>query len=327
MNRTLPGLLFIALAACAPPSASPAAEQSGRPSIRQIQIAPDVGLEVVDWGGEGQPLVLLAGLGNTAHVFEDFASHFVDRFHIYGITRRGFGASATAPPPTSIDTLVADIVAVLDTLNLDSVVLAGHSIAGEELTLFGEKHGDRCAALVYVDAAFDRTAIGALFQKHPIPPPPPMQTADSASVDAVRAYWARIHGSPFPISEIQASKRFANDGRFSGDVTPDSLTGRVMAGARKPNYSIVECPSLAVYAIPNSTVDALPYYNALDPAGRRTADELFTVWKPLTDSARRAFNQNPRNRSIQFPGATHYLFLQHPAAVADSIRAFLAGLK
>src|SRR5258708_5929264 len=33
----------------------------------------DVKLEVVDWGGPGRPLVMLAGLGNTAHTFEKFA--------------------------------------------------------------------------------------------------------------------------------------------------------------------------------------------------------------------------------------------------------------
>ena len=30
-------------------------------------------LEVLDWGGAGRPLVLLAGAGNTAHVFDEFA--------------------------------------------------------------------------------------------------------------------------------------------------------------------------------------------------------------------------------------------------------------
>ena len=32
-----------------------------------IGVAPDVTLEVLDWGGSGPSLVFLAGLGNTAH--------------------------------------------------------------------------------------------------------------------------------------------------------------------------------------------------------------------------------------------------------------------
>ena len=70
----------------------------------------------MDWGGRGPPLVFLAGLGDAAHVFDGFAPQFSDSFHVVGITRRGFGASAGAPPPGDLDTLVGDITAILDTL-------------------------------------------------------------------------------------------------------------------------------------------------------------------------------------------------------------------
>ena len=55
-------------------------------------------LEVLDWGGSGRGLVLLAGLGSTAHVYDDFAPKLTSEYHVYGITRRGFGASS-APTP------------------------------------------------------------------------------------------------------------------------------------------------------------------------------------------------------------------------------------
>jgi hypothetical protein len=38
-----------------------------------VTVDRDVSVEVLDWGGSGRPLVLLAGLGNTAHVFDDLA--------------------------------------------------------------------------------------------------------------------------------------------------------------------------------------------------------------------------------------------------------------
>jgi pimeloyl-ACP methyl ester carboxylesterase len=112
------------------------------------RIAPGVSVEVLDWGGRGAPLVFLAGLRNTAHVFDDFAPQFTDSFHVVGITRRGFGASSGSPPPRDLDTLVADITAVLDTLGVGSVILVGHSIAGEEMTRFAEIHGTRCDCAV-----------------------------------------------------------------------------------------------------------------------------------------------------------------------------------
>jgi len=30
-------------------------------------------LEILDWGGNGAPVIFLAGLGNTAHVFDHYA--------------------------------------------------------------------------------------------------------------------------------------------------------------------------------------------------------------------------------------------------------------
>src|SRR5262245_23680285 len=95
--------------------------------IRMISVSPGVSLQVLDWGGRGRPLVFLAGLGNTAHVFDDFAPQFTDRFHVLGITRRGFGASAGAEPANNLDTLVADVVAVLGPLKAGSLLLLRHS--------------------------------------------------------------------------------------------------------------------------------------------------------------------------------------------------------
>ena len=59
-----------------------------------VTVAPGVRLHYLDFGGTGQPLVLLAGLGNTAHAYDDFAPALTDRFHVIALTRRGFGESS-----------------------------------------------------------------------------------------------------------------------------------------------------------------------------------------------------------------------------------------
>lgn len=38
-------------------------------TVQFVAVDENVKLEVLDWGRSGKPLVLLAGLGNTAHVF------------------------------------------------------------------------------------------------------------------------------------------------------------------------------------------------------------------------------------------------------------------
>jgi hypothetical protein len=42
-------------------------------------------LEVLDWGGKGRVLLLIAGLGNTAHVYDAFAARLIDKYHVIGI--------------------------------------------------------------------------------------------------------------------------------------------------------------------------------------------------------------------------------------------------
>lgn len=109
-------------------------------TVQFISVDKDVKLEVLDWGGTGRPMVLLTGLGNNAHVFDRLAPKLINSYHVYGITRRGYGLSS-APSPSddnySADRLGDDVLAVIAALKLDRPIVAGHSIAGEELSSIG----------------------------------------------------------------------------------------------------------------------------------------------------------------------------------------------
>jgi len=143
-------LLFSSSTACL---AQGAPVVSNTPPRQQfVAVAPDVKLEVLDWGGSGRNLVLLAGGGNTAHVFASLAPKLATHFHVYGITRRGFGVSSSPPSGYTARQSGDDIVAVLDALSLTDPVLIGHSIAGQEMSAVSKYHPGRAAALVYLDA-------------------------------------------------------------------------------------------------------------------------------------------------------------------------------
>ena len=71
--------------------------------IQFITVDTNVKLEVLDWGGSGQPVILLTGLGNNAHVYDEFAPKLTASHHVYGITRRGFGASSHPDSGNSAD--------------------------------------------------------------------------------------------------------------------------------------------------------------------------------------------------------------------------------
>ena len=289
------------------------------------RIAPGVTLEVVDWGGQGPSLVFLGGGGSTAHVFDDFAPQFTDSFHVIGITRRGFGASAGAPPAADLDTLVADITATLDTLRVGSVILVGHSIAGEEMTRFAELHPARCGGLVYIDAAYDRSQIDTLAKAQPPAPEPRISPADTVDFNSIRAVYARIQGVREPDSEIRATVRFDSADRFLGEVTADSLKARLASGDRVARYDQVHCRALAIYAVPDSLADVVPYYAELDAAGRTQGDSLLRFVAAVVADSRAKFARYPQNTVVDVHGGNHFVFLQRPTEVALAMRSFLSS--
>ena len=155
MRHLLPAvlaLLFAPLSAFAQQAAS--WHDPSPHKIQFVNVDKDVKLEVLDWGGSGRPVVLLAGLGATAHTYDDIAPKLALQYHVYGITRRGFGASSSPASGYSADRLGDDVLTVLDALTLDRPVLVGQSIAGEELSSIGSRYPERVAALIYLDAAY-----------------------------------------------------------------------------------------------------------------------------------------------------------------------------
>lgn len=178
-----------------------------------VPVSPGVDLEVLDWGGNGPPLLLVSGLGNTAHVFDDFAHQLTSRFRVVGLTRRGFGASGRPATGFDIATRVQDVFAVVGHLAFDRAIMVGHSIAGEEMTRFAGLHPARVRAIVYLDAAYDHT-------RTPQVPGPeqPITTRDKESVERLNEYLARTLGFRYPEGELRATGGvFDSNGEFLRD--------------------------------------------------------------------------------------------------------------
>ena len=125
-----------------------------RHQMQMVNVADGVQLEVLDFGGTGRPIVLLAGFGNTAHVYDELAPKLTGAGHVYAVTRRGYGVSSRPQSGYDVSRLGEDVLAVIETLRLEKPVLVGHSMAGQELSYLASEHQDRIAGLVYLDAAY-----------------------------------------------------------------------------------------------------------------------------------------------------------------------------
>lgn len=125
-------------------------------------------LHYLDWGGEGPALIFLTGMGSSAYIYGGFAPLFTDKFHVLALTRRGHGDSDYPETGYDPDTLVEDIRQFMDALGIEKAVLAGHSLAGVELTHFAATHPTRIQKLVYLEALDDRRREGAIHAQNPL---------------------------------------------------------------------------------------------------------------------------------------------------------------
>jgi pimeloyl-ACP methyl ester carboxylesterase len=286
-----------------------------------VTVEPGVQLEVLDWGGTGQTLVLLSGMGDNAHVFDEFAYQFNDRFHVIGITRRGFGRSSQPARGYDIDTRARDDITVLDKLNIRDAVFVGHSVSGTELNKIAAVYPDRVKKLVYLDA-LDLGSDG--WATLPQPPPPPEETAaDLESVQRFAAASARFDGYRKPLAAICNMIRTDASGRVIGAITPPEISSKIYEGLQPAEYDRIQAPALGIF---NKITPQyrLPYYWYLDAARQGEFNRSIDSLAKWVEGAIQRFRSGVKNsRVIELHDTNHYVFIVDEALVVQEMRKFL----
>jgi non-heme chloroperoxidase len=106
-----------------------------------------------DWG-TGQPVVFSHGWPLNADAWDVELKLAVDHdFRAVAHDRRGHGRSSQLWGGNDMDTYAADLAALVDTLDLQDVILVGHSTGGGEVVRYAARHGQgRVAKLVTAGA-------------------------------------------------------------------------------------------------------------------------------------------------------------------------------
>lgn len=212
----------------------------------------DVSLPYLEWGGDGPPLVLLSGLGDTPHVFSAIAPRLTVQHRVLGLSRRGHGGSDTPPGGYDPQTLARDIAGLLQALDLKSVTLVGHSIAGNEMTALAAAGEPRLAGLVYLDAAYDRRGTRDRMRRDPLlaRPAPAREEGQPSDLDGYRERAKEFIGFWNDALEENLWVRLQPDreGRLRG--APPFVAQRIMEASERfaPPYDQVSVPRLALYA-------------------------------------------------------------------------------
>jgi pimeloyl-ACP methyl ester carboxylesterase len=233
---------------------------------------------------------------------------------------------------------------VLDALHLEHPVLAGHSMAGGELTTIGRQHSERISGLIYLDATTDPVGDPSMgdpefvaAQKQlpdALRQPPAM---DRSSVGAFLASRRRINQGAFPESEVRQAFAILPDGRLgqykasTGDIN-DSI-GR---GQIKRDYSSIRVPVLAFINYPRTPGDPQSETVIVDDREYQPVnDDERAAISAYARVERRRFDQRittfkrsvPSARVVELPGAGHYLFLTREAEVLSGMHSFVTTLK
>lgn len=303
-----------------------------------ITVEPGVKLEVLDWGGTGRPLVLLTGLGDNAHVFDTFASKLTGKYHVYGITRRGFGASDNPPAVWenySADRLGNDVISVLDQLKLERPILAGHSIAGEELSSIGSRHPERVAGLIYLDAGYGFAMYVPSSRDSDIVAWDDMRNKVNAITDAATIQEQKVLIQEMLQTEIPRYEQELKDRQKFLQGLPDDpppskekinsssfrISQAILNGEAR--FTEIKCPVLALFREPLlSSVKP-----GSDAAAANAQSARDTELGKGIESQAKAFEALGSNAHVvMLPGANHYIFRSNEADVLRNMNAFIATL-
>jgi non-heme chloroperoxidase len=303
--------------------------------VQFVTVEPGVRLEVLDWGGSGRPVVLLTGLGMTAHVFDGFAEKLARSCHVYGITRRGYGASSRSASGYGEERLAQDDIAVFDALKLNYPVVAGHSVAGNELSQLGINHHERIGGLVYLDALNDASDdygdYDALWGKVTPKPPAKPSPDDVKSFAAFRNWKLRVGGVEIPESELRTEHIENTDGSVGGDKNPAWVAKAIMDGNHHHNYADIRVPTLAIVAYPGPPKDDAGTYiweSHSTPADQREiAEAIYGTYIGMAKSRiQRIKAAHGGARVIEVWDASHVVFLSNPDTVLEGMREFINTL-
>lgn len=98
--------------------------------------------------GAGPPLLLVPGLGGTAHAWRGQVADFAKHFEVILHDHRGAGRSTMSPIAYSIGQMAADTIALMDALKIERAHYVGHSTGGAMGQAIALDYPGRLASLV-----------------------------------------------------------------------------------------------------------------------------------------------------------------------------------
>jgi pimeloyl-ACP methyl ester carboxylesterase len=203
--------------------------------------------------GSGDVLVLVHGFGGSTYSWRNVIRAQASKYRVIALDLPGFGFSdkpVNDPQLYAHQQQAATVAAFLDTLKVDQVSIAGHSMGGAVALLFALQYPQRVRNLILVDAAV---------RDKPGPSAPPIalfvQKLPGVSAAVSRAFASRKNGEKMLRSALYR-KEVATPALLEGYVTPNMyhLSSKLMmavsearSSATKPRLGEIRAPTLIIW--------------------------------------------------------------------------------
>lgn len=262
-------------------------------------------IHLVDWGGEGPPVLLLHATGFHARLWDPIARRLSHGFHVLAPDARGHGDSEKPDGDYGWSVFITDILGLLEAMDVQGVLGVGHSMGATTLAGAAAAAPGLFQRIVLLDMVLFPREFRDLPEAHN-----PMVVAARKR----RQHWSSREEifdryrdrPPFDTWREECLRLYIEHGTdlaADGSVTlkcPGEIEARVYAGGTSfyawEQLDHVSAPALLVrgeksYTFPEST-------------------------------AQRALGHLRHGRLLAIPGTTHFIPMEEPDPVASAVEAF-----
>jgi pimeloyl-ACP methyl ester carboxylesterase len=259
-------------------------------------------LHYLDWGGEGQPTVLMVhGLTRQAHAFDGLAARLAGRYRCLAIDVRGRGESEWTPPETyHYRQYTDDVAAFADALGLERFHYVGTSMGGHIGMHLAARQPERFLSLVLNDIAPETAQGGSTRIQQFVSGTPARLPSFEACVEreTERFPWT----AHLPRAELEAAVRHQvrrhEDGSWAMKYDPQIIRGRLTDPEARRQAGELMWQGFRALRVPILLVLGA-ITDLVDPAVVRAMQEA-----------------QPTMRVATVPGVGHAPSLNEPEAVA-----------
>lgn len=123
----------------------------------------DIKLNFIEQG-QGQPLILIHGNGESCDYFEHQIAHFSKQYHVIALDTRGHGKSPRGKKPFTIKQFAEDLHDFMDEKGIEKAVILGFSDGGNIALTFALKYPEQVEKMIVNGANLFPSGVKPLYQ-------------------------------------------------------------------------------------------------------------------------------------------------------------------